>query len=536
MTFFFCKLFTKKKISDIKETENSKERKGEKKMTKVKILLSTLLTGLILFIAPSLVNAAETFTTSDGIVATKIVENTDGTVDFKLTNIALSAEGQYTWAVGTTSNGSDIPEKEWFTMGDFSETNKSAVLSLTPSVNSIKKILRTTNTAWLYIKDVANNKYVVDALKVDLTLPALKACVVTKSYHYNPGIPSNPAWELEMPYSIHNVYYKMEKITDENIIKGFKECNGDYSKLNLSSISNAPETGWVTSDDCGEIYAKQGVYNRDIPKDEGLYYLWIKGKDTDSKQIIGYTLINMDAECPTVKAIYVSSPVSGTYKTSQTIKIDVRFSEKITGTTVPTLKIRFGESPIRLLTNGTIENNTYYSNGCITYSYNIQSDDKGQLAAVGLEGGTIKDTSGNDAKLSCPLISGNTIKANTEGTTINQTDNQDKVNNNKSNNTVSNTNTTTKSNTTTNATTNNVSSQTNGTTGNTNTAKNTATNANTNKTTNTVAKSNTTTNTTQKVVNKLPKTGISLTIIFVIITIITIGAIAYIKYNNLKGI
>ena len=80
---FFCKLFTKKKISDIKETENSKERKGEKKMTKVKILLSTLLTGLILFIAPSLVNAAETFTTSDGIVATKIVENTDGTVDFK---------------------------------------------------------------------------------------------------------------------------------------------------------------------------------------------------------------------------------------------------------------------------------------------------------------------------------------------------------------------------------------------------------------------------------------------------------------------
>ena len=503
-------------------------------MTKVKILLITLLTGLILFIAPSLVNAAETFTTSDGIVATKIVENTDGTVDFKLTNIALSAEGQYTWAVGTTSNGSDIPEKEWFTMGDFSETNKSAVLSLTPSVDSIKKILRTTNTAWLYIKNVANNKYVVDALKVDLTLPALNACVVTKTTYYQ--YVGNKYWydvsgyEIEIPYSIKNMYYKIEKITDENIIKRFKECKGDYSKLDLASISKAPETGWITSRYSGNDYRSQGVYIRDIPTDDGLYYLWIKGKDTDSKQIIGYTLINreVDEDAPAVNTIYVSSPESGTYKTSQTIKINVEFSEKITGTTVPTLKIRFGESPIRSLTNGTIKNGTSY--GYITYSYNIQSDDKGQLAAVGLEGGTIKDTSGNDVKLSCPLISGNTIKANTEGTTINQTDNQDKVNNNKSNNTVSDTNTTT------NATTNNVSSQTNGTTGNTNTAKNTATNANTNKTTNTVAKSNTTTNTTQKVVNKLPKTGISLTIIFVIITIITIGAIAYIKYNNLKGI
>lgn len=504
-------------------------------MTKVKILLITLLTGLILFIAPSLVNAAETFTTSDGIVATKIVENTDGTVDFKLTNIALSAEGQYTWAVGTTSNGSDIPEKEWFTMGDFSETNKSAVLSLTPSVDSIKKILRTTNTAWLYIKDVANNKYVVDALKVDLTLPALTACVVTKDKYY--GKDSILGWEdrtglyVKVPYSIENTYYKFEKITDENIIKEFKECNGEYSKLNLASLSQAPETGWITRNN---YFGDKGVKNTDIPTDEGLYYLWIKGKDTDSKQIIGYTLINIGDEHSNVNAIYVSSPESGTYKTSQTIKINVEFSEKITGTTVPTLKIRFGESPIRSLTNGTIKNGTSY--GYITYSYNIQSDDKGQLAAVGLEGGTIKDTSGKDAKLSCPLISGSTIKANTEGTTTNQTDNQDKVNNNKSNNTVSNTNTTTKSNTTTNATTNNVSNQNNGTTGNTNTAKNTATNANTNKTTNTVAKSNTTTNTTQKVVNKLPKTGISLTIIFVIITIITIGAIAYIKYNNLKGI
>ena len=130
---------------------------------------------------------------------------------------------------------------------------------------------------------------------------------------------------------------------------------------------------------------------------------------------------------PTVTSISVSSPNSGTYNTTQTVKIRVYFSEKITGTTVPTLTIKFGDSKERTVTNGTI------SGQYIEYSYNIQAGDNGQLATVDLKGGTIKDSLGNDAILSCPIISGNTIKANTQGIVNNNTDNQDKTNNNNDN-------------------------------------------------------------------------------------------------------
>ena len=367
---------------------------------------------LILLLIPGMVKATEQFTTNDGIVATKIVENTDGTIDFKFTNIELSAEGQYTWALGTTSSADDV--KKWYTLGDYSETKKSAVLSLTPSVSDIKKVLRTTDTAWLFIKDEGNENLIVDALKVDLKLPLLKAFKITKSTWYNPNVPNNPAWEISNTYSITKYYYKMVKITDNSLIEQFNTNNGDLNSLPLATLEQAPEVGWQTC-----MYTDE-VPNSAIPKDGGLYYLWVKGKDTDSKTVIGYTVVNFDKDGPTVKTIEVVSPTSGTYDAPQTVKIRVYFNETITGTSTPTLKIRFGESAERTVTNGTIKSNY------VEYTYNIQGSDIGQLATVGLEGGTLKDSTGNDAILSCPIISGQTIKANKEGTVTNNTENQDK--------------------------------------------------------------------------------------------------------------
>jgi len=161
-------------------------------------------------------------------------------------------------------------------------------------------------------------------------------------------------------------------------------------------------------------------------------YLWIKARDVDSKGVYGCLIVNIDGDGPTVEKIYVSSPESGTYKTGQTVKIRVGFSEPIVGSTVPTLKIKFGDSAVREVSNGTIVNSgngSYYWQHYIEYSYDIQNSDKGQLATVELTGGNIKDSSDNAAILSCPIITGNTIKANVEGTTTNNTENQDKTNN-----------------------------------------------------------------------------------------------------------
>lgn len=393
-------------------------------MLKNKRILLIIILVAVLFLIPSICNAVTTYTTSDGIKVTKIVENTDGTIDFKFENISLSDEGQYTWGIGRSS----LPEEveDWYTLADYGENSKTAILTITPAEYKIKQILRQTDTVWLYIKDIKNNTYIVNALKVNLTLP------ISKVYNVIENDESSTFRSFEINnavYGIYDLYYKFVKITDQDIINRYLKDINDGKEVNIETYATreqAPETGWKAIEG---NYGTAGLYINPKPTEEGLYYIWIKGKDADSKTIIGCNLYYGDVNAPKVEEIYVNSPTSGTYTTGQTVKIRVGFSEVITGTTVPTLKIKFGDSEDREITNGTIVNlgnGNYYWNHYIEYSYDIQDSDKGQLATIEYKGGTIKDTSGNNAQLSCPVITGNTIKANVEGTNNNQTDNQDK--------------------------------------------------------------------------------------------------------------
>lgn len=78
--------------------------------------------------------------------------------------------------------------------------------------------------------------------------------------------------------------------------------------------------------------------------------------------------------------------------------INVNFSENITGTTVPTLTIKFGDGENVQVKEGTVGGST------ITYIYTVQKSDKGVMTTVGLSGGNIKDIAGNVATLSCPAL------------------------------------------------------------------------------------------------------------------------------------
>lgn len=388
-------------------------------MTKVKYIIMILFASALLLLIPNSSNAVA----GTDVIATKIIENTDGSIDFKLTNINVTEDHQYTWGASKTTEAKDITK--WNTLSTYDTSKKTAVVNFNVGDNYIKELLKTTDNAWIFIKD-NENTYIVEGLKVDLKLPVLKAFYLTEdktttTYHSFSILPK----EI---YGIRNYYYKFEKITNENIISAYQDAitkNLDLSTIpSLATLSDAPQTGWKAIEG---NYHSSGQYINPKPTEQGLYYIWIKAVDSDSKAVIGYNLYYSDAQGPLVKSIEVSSPTSGTYKTSQTVKIRVYFDETITGTSVPTLKIKFGDSAERSITNGTI------SGKYIEYSYNIQDSDKGQLATVSLSGGTIKDASGNDAKLSCPIISGNTIKANVDGTTTNNTDNQDKTNNGSSN-------------------------------------------------------------------------------------------------------
>ena len=74
-----------------------------------------------------------------------------GDVEFKISNIPLTADGEYVWGIGTTTSNADIAK--WYTLGEVNETNKTAKINLVVSDKDILNILRKTNTAYLYIKD-----------------------------------------------------------------------------------------------------------------------------------------------------------------------------------------------------------------------------------------------------------------------------------------------------------------------------------------------------------------------------------------------
>ena len=443
------------------------------------ILLITIIA--ILFLIPTIVKANETFTTPEGIVATKIVNNSAGNVEFKITNLNISEEGSYKWAISKTKT--EPVEEEWFVLTDINAADKTANVSVNPGDRKLKELLRTTNTAYLYIKDLGQNKNLIDGLKVDLTIPPIYAYNIAKQYTFY--------WRVENAYGIKNIMFKFEKINDEKIINEFNNKNGKIDEMTiLPNMSSEPKSGWKEPLWNGR---EPSIEEKDRPKEAGLYCLWIKGKDADSKVLIGYDLIKIGEEKPRVTSIEVSSPSSGTYKEGQTVKINVHFNEKITGTTAPTLKIRFGESPERTVTTATIKGNYSY----IEYLYNIQKGDIGQIATVSLTGGTIKNTKGIDAEITCPIISGNVIKANTNGIITNETENQDKHNDNK----------------------------------NENTENNIENNNNTNNTNNNGKKEE-----GKTTITKLPFAGKSIAIVLLIASIVGISLLSYKKFNNLKGI
>lgn len=310
-------------------------------MIKSRYLIICLI-GIILLIMLTMVNATDTFTTDDGITATKIVDNFKGNIKFKFTNIELNAEGNYVWGLGTMSQKADITN--WSTLGDFTASQKVAFIDLVVSENSILFVLRSTNSAYLFVKNYDTDEMIVDGLKVDLTLPPYQAFTLIEEgnsrYYFVVGGEkcSVEKWK-SATYNIENVYFKFEKVTDESKTNAYNEAliNGTSvaSVFNITTTQIADLTGW----DLGtkDYYFYNHIPNGSIPKEKGTYILYLKGKDTDTKTVYGYKIIQIDADGPTVKEIYVSSPAAGTHKTGQTVKIGVKFSEPIVGSTVPTL-------------------------------------------------------------------------------------------------------------------------------------------------------------------------------------------------------
>lgn len=468
-------------------------------MSKMKYWLIGIVAMVALFFMSNKVEAAVSYT--------REFPSNDGSIIINLTGVKLDTKKAYSYALVTRGG----TPSSWQTLTEYTDT--TAKITLSSGTEDIVKVLRVTDTGMLYVKDKSEDKYVVEALEVNLKLPYLQAI----DYSHRDG-----KYDINSTYGkigmFGNTYTQLQKVTDRTLIEQFlkvKNANEDISSLE-KYLPAVPKTG----------YEKRSIVY-DTKYNDGLYLVWTKMQGDGCKDIVGCIIHdglpkaktlaeymgNADLIAPTVKAIKVTNPQAGTYKTSQTVKIQVEFSEVITGSSVPTLKIKFGESVERSITNGVIKSNY------IEYSYNIQETDKGQLATVSLMGGSMKDVSGNEAKLSCPIITGYTIKANVDGTINNNTDNQDK------NHDKTDTDKKDEDNNTNQPTENNKNDNTNN-------------NNNTNQDNKNDTQNDGTTNNQDKTVapSRLPQTGLGIGITVAIVAILGIGALAYFKYNSYRDI
>lgn len=464
------------------------------------ILLTLFISIACFIIFPSVVNGADTFTTTNGITVTKSTVSQDGTLEFVISKASFDEEKEYVWGIATTKSKDSI--EDWYGLS-IGSTATIASFNLSDNDSKIKEILYTTDTAYLYVKEKQDEIYIIDGLKLDLTLNHSE---LVKYEEYS--------WGCKI-YDIYGI------------------SPAAYQFVKVEKGENAPETGWKSMDYTYTSLGYSEIKDENWVSEEGTYYLWVKYMESGSKIIYGNVKVTLDDNGPTVTSIQIVSPTSGTYKTPQTVKINVYFSETIKGATVPTLKVRFGDSAERSLTNGTIKN-TGYSRPCIEYTYNIQDSDKGQLQAVSLAGGNITDEAGNAAVLTCPVLTGGiTIKANTEGTTTNQTDNQDE-NNNQTNNANDNNQTTTNENDNKQDTSNNEQNTNNNLNNNNqdaNQGENNNQDTNKNKETNTNEK-----DTTIAKDAILPQTGVSYIVVLALAIVIGIGIVLFLKYKRMEYI
>ena len=103
-------------------------------------------------------------------------------------------------------------------------------------------------------------------------------------------------------------YYQYEKITDENIIKKFKEIkatNGNYLQLQSMLKTTVPNSNWISWKYWNGYDSFNGMngfgYTQSpvsVPE-SGLYYMWVYFSGEGLKNIYGYILVdNLEKDTP----------------------------------------------------------------------------------------------------------------------------------------------------------------------------------------------------------------------------------------------
>ncbi len=258
-------------------------------MTKVKMLIIMMLICAITISIPNIVRAE---TTTETITSEKIVTSTNGSVEFIIKGLKLENGASYQWAI---EKSKDAQITNWYDV--LAPEYTTGNIKITVSVNNKNQleILKSTDTAYITVRKVGETTNLLEKYNVDLSLPLLKSFEVIKSQFFNRGVPNNPAFEMTTVYGINkeNVQYKWEKITDANIVNKYIDNNHDLSGLNLKGKESFPSLSDTSWKSVNGTRTKPTILNENLPAEDGLYYLWLKGSANDVKTIYGQAILEV---------------------------------------------------------------------------------------------------------------------------------------------------------------------------------------------------------------------------------------------------
>ena len=256
------------------------------KKTKNFLLITFFILIAIFLFGPKEVLSAE------GVTAEQIVTSIDGSIDYLFKGLTLESGASYEWAI---EKSKDATIANWYSVNAPNYTAGEVRISILASNENQLAILKSTDTAYVSIRKVGENTNILDGYEVDLTLPLLKAFNMSKSQWYG-GVPTNPAYDLTTIYGIvaTNVSYKWEKITDANIVNNYIDNNHDLSGLKLKGRESFPSLSDTSWKSVRNGASSSGIiYNKEMPSEDGLYYLWLQASDTDVKTIYGQAIVEV---------------------------------------------------------------------------------------------------------------------------------------------------------------------------------------------------------------------------------------------------
>lgn len=232
---------------------------------------------------------------AESVTAEQSVTSTDGSIDYALKGLNLEEGASYQWAIEKTQNATI---ENWYDVLNPDYASGTIRISILATNNNQLSVLKSTDTGYLTIKKVGETTNILSDYKLDLALPLLKAYTIEKNVWYG-SAPTNPAYDVTAVYGINakNISFTWEKIIDANVVNNYIDNNHDLSGLPLKGKEDIPsltDTSWKSIPNNDAFNKSKGSmqYNQ-LPTEDGLYYLWLQGSDTDVKTVYGQAIVEV---------------------------------------------------------------------------------------------------------------------------------------------------------------------------------------------------------------------------------------------------